>query len=111
MKGQSVNQMAATLGINRKRVYNGLERIKVNFRLVSHAHFHHFMTAGPRLAALADLRQLYASPSQPAAAASRTGENHSYYLKSFANCFDFNLQHSSVFFITSGRQALYQTPD
>ncbi len=32
MKGQSVHQMAATLGINRKRVYNGLERIKVNFR-------------------------------------------------------------------------------
>jgi DNA-binding CsgD family transcriptional regulator len=44
MKGQSVHQMAATLGINRKRVYNGLERIKVNFRLVSHSHFHHFMT-------------------------------------------------------------------
>ncbi len=32
MKGQSVHQMAATLGINRKRVYNGPERIKVNFR-------------------------------------------------------------------------------
>ncbi len=31
MKGQSVHQMAATLGINRKRVYNGLERIKVEF--------------------------------------------------------------------------------
>jgi DNA-binding CsgD family transcriptional regulator len=26
--GQSINQMADALGINRKRVYNGLERIK-----------------------------------------------------------------------------------
>jgi hypothetical protein len=43
--GQSINQMADALGINRKRVYNGLERIKMNFRLVSHTHFHHFMTA------------------------------------------------------------------
>jgi hypothetical protein len=48
------------LGINRKRVYNGLERIKMNFRLVSHAHFHHFMTAGPRLARSRRSCQLYA---------------------------------------------------
>ncbi|PLK59230.1 hypothetical protein CWN69_17725, partial [Klebsiella quasipneumoniae] len=45
VSGQSINQMADTLGVNRKRVYNGLERIKSNFRLVSHTHFHHFMTA------------------------------------------------------------------
>ncbi len=43
--GQSTNQMADTLGVNRKRVYNGLERIKSNFRLASHTHFHHFITA------------------------------------------------------------------
>jgi DNA-binding CsgD family transcriptional regulator len=59
MKGQSVHQMAATLGINRKRVYNGLERIKVNFRLVSHSHFHHFMTDRLSFSRLsADLRCL-----------------------------------------------------
>ena len=28
MKGQSVHQMAATLGINRKRVYNGWKGLK-----------------------------------------------------------------------------------
>ncbi len=59
MKGQSVHQMAATLGINRKRVYNGLERIKVNFRLVTHSHFHHFMTDRLSFSRLsADLRCL-----------------------------------------------------
>lgn len=44
MKGQSVHQMAATLGINRKRVYNGPERIKVNFRPSVIAIFIIFMT-------------------------------------------------------------------
>ena len=66
MKGQSVHQMAATLGINRKRVYNGLERIKVNFRLVSHSHFHHFMTDRLSFSRLsADLRCLTTAVMQP----------------------------------------------
>ena len=84
MKGQSVHQMAATLGINRKRVYNGLERIKVNFRLVSHSHFHHFMTDRLSFSRLsADLRCLTtaANATLPPRAASRPAENHSYYLK------------------------------
>ncbi|CAM4314899.1 hypothetical protein SB00033_02887 [Klebsiella quasivariicola] len=90
MKGQSVHQMAATLGINRKRVYNGLERIKVNFRLVSHSHFHHFMTARLSFSRLStDLRPLTTAPapSRPQRAASRSRENHSYYLKEFRKLF------------------------
>ncbi|MCL1425827.1 hypothetical protein M3J54_25800, partial [Enterobacter hormaechei] len=74
MKGQSVHQMAATLGINRKRVYNGLERIKVNFRLVTHSHFHHFMTDRLSFSRLsADLRCLTtaANATLPPRAASR----------------------------------------
>ncbi|MBL1735886.1 hypothetical protein ELE00_33630, partial [Klebsiella pneumoniae] len=90
MKGQSVHQMAATLGINRKRVYNGLERIKVNFRLVSHSHFHHFMTDRLSFSRLsADLRCLTtaANATLPPRAASRPAENHSYYLKEFRKLF------------------------
>ncbi|HCA6193488.1 TPA: hypothetical protein MXU02_004450 [Klebsiella pneumoniae] len=90
MKGQSVHQMAATLGINRKRVYNGLERIKVNFRLVSHSHFHHFMTDRLSFSRLsADLRCLTtaANATLPPRAASRLAENHSYYLKEFRKLF------------------------
>ncbi|ALK11433.1 hypothetical protein ACPW99_10915 [Klebsiella pneumoniae] len=90
MKGQSVHQMAATLGINRKRVYNGLERIKVNFRLVSHSHFHHFMTDRLSFSRLsADFRCLTtaANATLPPRAASRLAENHSYYLKEFRKLF------------------------
>ncbi|HIE2559146.1 TPA: hypothetical protein ACXLFX_005147, partial [Klebsiella pneumoniae] len=90
MKGQSVHQMAATLGINRKRVYNGLERIKENFRLVSHSHFHHFMTDRLSFSRLsADLRCLTtaANATLPPRAASRLAENHSYYLKEFRKLF------------------------
>jgi DNA-binding CsgD family transcriptional regulator len=88
MKGQSVHQMAATLGINRKRVYNGLERIKVNFRLVSHSHFHHFMTDRPRLVACLPTSASYTARQPcPQRQARATGENHSYYLKEFRKLF------------------------
>ncbi|MBZ4256177.1 hypothetical protein LAN29_21630, partial [Mycobacterium tuberculosis] len=75
---------------NRKRVYNGLERIKVNFRLVSHSHFHHFMTDRLSFSRLsADLRCLTtaANATLPPRAASRLAENHSYYLKEFRKLF------------------------
>jgi hypothetical protein len=73
-----VNQLAATLGINRKRVYNGLERIKVNFHLVSHAHFHHFMISGPTFNPLSpDLASYtpWAKPARQRQAALHTAEN------------------------------------
>ena len=41
----------SALRINRKQVYNLAQKIKVNFRLVSHSHFHHFMTTSSLLVA------------------------------------------------------------
>ncbi|HCI6217382.1 TPA: hypothetical protein NPO49_001829 [Klebsiella quasipneumoniae subsp. quasipneumoniae] len=88
--GQSINQMADTLGVNRKRVYNGLERIKSNFRLVSHTHFHHFMTAEAtfnRLCADLSCYRTGVRPARQRRAASRPAENHSYYLNEFRKLF------------------------
>ena len=88
--GQSINQMADTLGVNRKRVYNGLERIKSNFRLVSHTHFHHFMTAEATFSRLCADLSCYRPGLRPARqrrAASRPAENHSYYLNEFRKLF------------------------
>ncbi|HDK7114117.1 TPA: hypothetical protein M2P12_004103 [Klebsiella variicola] len=90
MKGQSVNQLAATLGINRKRVYNGLERIKVNFHLVSHAHFHHFMISGPTFNPLSPDLASYtpgAKPARQRQAALHAAKNHSYYLNKIRKLF------------------------
>ncbi|MBC5112679.1 hypothetical protein [Klebsiella quasipneumoniae] len=88
--GQSINQMADTLGVNRKRVYNGLERIKSNFRLVSHTHFHHFMTAEATFSRLCADLSCYRPGLRPARqrrAASRPAENNSYYLNEFRKLF------------------------
>ena len=88
--GQSINQMADALGVNRKRVYNGLERIKMNFRLVSHTHFHHFMTAEATFSHLCADLSCYRRGVRPARqrrAASRPAENHSYNLNEFRKLF------------------------
>ncbi|HHR1491750.1 TPA: hypothetical protein ACS3KB_001155 [Klebsiella quasipneumoniae] len=88
--GQSTNQMADTLGVNRKRVYNGLERIKSNFRLASHTHFHHFITAEATFSRLCADLSCYRPGVRPARqrrAASRPAENHSYYLNEFRKLF------------------------
>ncbi|MCS5881099.1 hypothetical protein LNP17_17530 [Klebsiella variicola subsp. variicola] len=110
-----MNQLAATLGINRKRVYNGLERIKVNFHLVSHAHFHHFMISGPTFnPRLTRPCQLYAMGKACPTAAGRVAHGGKTFIlfeqdSQIVLILACNIQAYS--FTTSGRKALYQTPD
>ncbi len=62
----------------------------MNFRTVTHSHFHHFMTDRLSFSRLsADLRCLTtaANATLPPRAASRLAENHSYYLKEFRKLF------------------------
>ena len=74
---------------DRKRVYNGLERIKVNFRTVSHSHFHHFMTDRLSFSRLsADLRCLTtASMPSPLPPRSLAAGEMFCYLKEFRKLF------------------------